>query len=137
MKMQDYLNRALKEGKIMSEQEAEKEKGVDYIARLIGNMTPEQKKSFLAKTGLKEETLKEEEEVKKLTDQDERKIASIMKGKGYKFVLVFPDEYNLQPLYVKDMQMGRNLMRDEFKRMKGISLMSVAKWLGEEKEKEE
>jgi len=135
MKMNDYLARALSEGKIMSEQEKEKEKDEDIIVKLLNNMTPEQKKSFLAKTKLKETTVMEaEEESQGLTDSDEKMIASKMKSKGYKFVLVFPKEYNLEPLYVKDMAMGKGLMRDEFKRMKGMTITSISKWLGEKEE---
>jgi hypothetical protein len=129
MKMNEYLDRALKGQKAVSEED---NKNVDIMTNLLKNMTPEQKKSFLAKTGLKETTVMEaEEEVKSLTSQDEKMIASKMKAKGYKFVLVFPKEYNLEPLYVKDMAMGRGLMRDEFKRMKGMTITSVSKWLGE------
>jgi nitrogen regulatory protein PII-like uncharacterized protein len=225
MKMNEYLDRALKGQKAVSEED---NKNVDIMTNLLKNMTPEQKKAFLAKTGLKEEIIIEAEEedyshmppdnmknlklyVKwdnsdpqtftmlknlvakiranktisakeagvagefinkilginpskfkmflgstpagsvwdlsrslkettvteaaaeeiKLTSQDEKMIASKMKAKGYKFVLVFPKEYNLEPLYVKDMAQGRGLMRDEFKRMKGMTITSVSKWLGE------
>lgn len=62
-----------------AEQEKEFEKkhdasiDVDFISRLIKNMTPEQKKSFLAKTGLKE-PVNEQEEAEEDTDAKKLKF---------------------------------------------------------------
>ena len=70
-------------------------------------------------------------------DTVDKSIAAKMKMKGYKFVMIFPKEYDLPPFYIKSMQQGRELMRKEFRNMKNIELMTVNKWLGEKEEENE
>lgn len=68
--------------------------------------------------------------------EDEKKIAMKFKTMGYKFVILFPAEMNVSPLYVKDMVTATSLMRKEFKTVKNYKIQKISEFAGEKEEKE-